>query len=224
VSVTPTTLQLLKDALIDEPPVLIRDGGMIAQGYDSELDELKSLNTDATEFLDQLEVREKESSGISSLKVGYNRVHGFYIETSKNQSVPDHYIRRQTLKNTERYITPELKEHEDKVLSAREKSLAREKELYRELLEKLQTDLATLESIAHAVANIDVYASLACCSYEHQWCCPEMVKQPGLDIEDGRHPVIESLSDEPFIANPLQLDSTQRMLLVTVGHWPQHGW
>ncbi len=215
VSVTPTTLQLLTDALIDEPPVLIRDGGMIAKGYDTELDELKSLNTDATEFLDQLEIREKETSGISSLKVGYNRVHGFYIETSKNQTVPEHYIRRQTLKNTERYITPELKEHEDKVLSAREKSLAREKELYRELLEKLQNDLPVLEAIAKAIAKIDVYTSLACCSYEYQWCCPELVNEPGLDIEEGRHPVIESLSEEPFIANPLQLDSMRRMLLVT---------
>jgi len=214
-SITPVTLQLLTDALIEEPPVLIRDGGMIASGYDKELDELKSLNTDATDFLDQLEQREKETSKISSLKVGYNRVHGFYIETSKNQTVPEHYIRRQTLKNTERYITPELKEHEDKVLSAREKSLAREKELYRELLEKLQSDLHVLEDIAEAVANLDVYASLACCSYEYQWCCPTMVDKPGLDIEDGRHPVIESLSDEPFIANPLQLDTTRRMLLVT---------
>ena len=215
VSVVPDSLRLLNAALIEDPPVLIRDGGMIAQGYDSDLDQLKNLNSDATDFLDQLEAREKQSTGISSLKVGYNRVHGFYIETSKQQTVPEHYIRRQTLKNTERYITPELKEHEDNVLSAREKSLAREKELYRELLEKLQTDLPVLESIATAVADLDVYTSMACCSYENQWCCPALVAQPGLEIEDGRHPVIESISDEPFIANPLQLDEQRRMLLVT---------
>ena len=127
-----------------------RDGGVIADGYDPELDELRSLSNNADDFLKQLEQREKQSTGIASLKVGYNRVHGFYIETNRQQSPPPHYIRRQTLKSTERYITPELKEHEDKVLGAREKALARERELYAELLEQLQPELPKVRAIAQA--------------------------------------------------------------------------
>lgn len=212
---TPPAINLLGRALVENPPALTRDGGMLAPGYDEELDQLASLSTSANDFLQALEQRERAASGISSLKVGYNRVHGFYIETSRNQTTPAHYIRRQTLKNAERYITPELKEHEDKVLGAKEKALARERWLYAELLDKLLPDLAVLKDIADALAELDVLHGLAICADELHWCCPELVDEVGMEIEDGRHPVIEAISDEPFVANPLLLDSRHRMLLVT---------
>jgi DNA mismatch repair protein MutS len=212
---TPPAIGLLGRALVENPPALTRDGGLLAPGYDEELDQLASLSTSANDFLQALEQRERAASGISSLKVGYNRVHGFYIETSRNQTTPAHYIRRQTLKNAERYITPELKEHEDKVLGAKEKALARERWLYAELLNKLLPDLAVLKDIADALAELDVLHGLAICADELHWCCPELVDEIGMDIEDGRHPVIEAISDEPFVANPLLLDSRHRMLLVT---------
>jgi len=211
----PAAHDLLCRALIENPPAVTRDGGMIAKGFDAELDELQSLSTDASDFLQSLEQRERDATGITSLKVGYNRVHGFYIETSRQQTAPAHYIRRQTLKSTERYITPELKEHEDKVLSAREKSLARERVLYAELLKQMQPDLAALHDIADALAELDVLNSFATCAQELDWCCPDLVDEPGMAVEDGRHPVIEAISDEPFVANPLLMDSERRMLLVT---------
>lgn len=212
---TPPAISLLGRALVENPPAVTRDGGMLAAGYDTELDQLASLSTNANDFLQALEQRERTASGITSLKVGYNRVHGFYIETSRNQTTPAHYIRRQTLKNAERYITPELKEHEDKVLGAKEKALARERWLYAELLDKLLPDLTVLKDIADALAELDVLHGLAICADELHWCCPELVDEIGMEIEDGRHPVIEAISDEPFVANPLLLDSRRRMLLVT---------
>ncbi len=215
ISNDPDALALLQSALIDEPPVTIRDGGFIREGFDNELDELNALSTNADAFLKALEQREREATGINSLKVGYNRVHGFYIETSRHESPPSHYIRRQTLKGTERYITPELKEHEDKVLTAREKSLAREKHLYKALIEQLQPELPALSRIADVFAHVDVLQSLAAVADLNQWCEPELTDTPGVDIELGRHPVIESLSNDPFVGNSLLLTQELRMLIIT---------
>jgi DNA mismatch repair protein MutS len=206
---------LLKAAVTENPPVVLRDGGVIADGYDAELDELRGLSNNASDFLSQLERREKESTGIASLKVGYNRVHGFYIETNRQTTAPAHYIRRQTLKSTERYITPELKEHEDKVLSSREKSLARERLLYSQLLDSLQPELPMLRHVAQILGQLDVLNSFARIALENQWCRPLLNDEPGLAIEDGRHPVIEALIDEPFVANPTHMDDKRRMLLIT---------
>nr|MBX2837194.1 DNA mismatch repair protein MutS [Gammaproteobacteria bacterium] len=214
-SVKTQSLELLQRALIAEPPVVIRDGGVIAEHYDAELDELRNLSTNADDFLRQLEKRERNATGINSLKVGYNRVHGFYIETSRTEEAPAHYIRRQTLKATERYITPELKEHEDKVLGAKEKALAREKKLYKELIDALQPELELMSNIASAVTELDVYNCFAACAVEYDWCCPELVDEVGINISNGRHPVIEAMSSEPFVANPLLLSGERRMLMVT---------
>lgn len=208
-------LPLLERAIRENPPVVLRDGGVIADGYDENLDELRALSGNADDFLKKLELRERESTGISSLKVGYNRVHGFYIETGRQQTPPAHYIRRQTLKTAERYITPELKEHEDKVLGAREKSLARERELYKGLLDQLQPELAKLRQIAQSLSELDVLNSFAITAAEKDWCRPELCSQTGIAIEAGRHPVVEALIDEPFVANPIHLDDAQRMLLIT---------
>lgn len=211
----PATTARLRQAVQENPPIVSRDGNVIADGYDSELDELRSLSTDAGDFLDAMEARERAASGIASLKVGYNRVHGFYIETSRAQTVPAHYIRRQTLKSAERYITPELKEHEDRVLGAREKALARERQLYTELVNDLRADLPELRTIADALAELDVLNSMALCAVELDWTCPELVDEPGIDIDAGRHPVVESMIDEPFVPNALLLTPERRMLLVT---------
>ena len=205
----------LKEAIRDNPPVVLRDGGVIADGFDAQLDELRSLSGDASDFLTLMEQREKAATGISSLKVGYNRVHGFYIETNRQSEPPAHYIRRQTLKSTERYITPELKEHEDKVLGAREKALARERELYTGVLDTLKLELATLRAMAQVVAELDVLNSFARIAVENDWCRPQLSHETGISIEAGRHPVIEALIDEPFVANPTLLDEQCRMLLIT---------
>ncbi len=202
-------------AINENPPTVLRDGGVIAAGFDAELDELRALGTDATDFLEAFEERERQTSGISSLKVGYNRVHGFYIETSRSQSPAPHWIRRQTLKGTERYITPELKEHEDRVLGSREKSLARERALYLEFVRSLAPQLDTLASLCDAVTELDTLASLACAAIDLDWHRPGLSSSPGIAIEEGRHPVIETLLDDPFVANPLALDDQHRMLLVT---------
>ena len=214
-NVKPAATDLLRRALKENPPVVSRDGNMIATGFDAELDELRSLSSDAGDFLDAMEAREREASGIASLKVGYNRVHGFYIETSRAQQVPVHYVRRQTLKSAERYITPELKEHEDRVLGAREKALAREKQLYVSLIEQLHPELDVLRDIADALATLDALNSMAVCAQELDWCCPELVEAPGIDIDAGRHPVVEAMSEQPFVPNALLLEPEHRMLLVT---------
>ena len=194
---------------------MLRDGGVFAEGHDAELDELRALSGDASDFLARLEASEREASGIASLKVGYNRVHGFYIETSRREEAPAHWIRRQTLKSTERYVTPELKAHEDAVLGAREKSLARERRLWGLLLETLAPHLPRLRELADTVAELDVMNGFARRAGEGRWCRPELVDAPGIEIDAGRHPVVESLLDEPFVANPLHLDDARRMLLVT---------
>jgi DNA mismatch repair protein MutS len=199
---------LLASAIVPHPPVLARDGGVIADGYDASLDELRMLSTHADQFLLDLEARERAASGIATLKVGYNRVHGYYIEISKGQSdkAPVHYTRRQTLTGAERYITEELKAFEDKVLSARERSLAREKLLYDGLLDALNEHLEPLKRCAAALSELDVLACFAERAQALDWSQPELSDGPGLHIERGRHPVVEAVRDEPFEPNDLILD------------------
>ncbi|WP_370584020.1 DNA mismatch repair protein MutS [Motiliproteus sp. SC1-56] len=217
ISEFPDLQTLLARAIIDSPPVVIRDGGVIASGYDSELDELRALSENAGDYLVDLERRERERTGIPSLKVGFNRVHGYYIEISRAQSsgAPTEYIRRQTLKNAERFITPELKEFEDKALSAKSRALAREKALYEALLETLAATLAPLQECSAALAELDVLNGLACSADELNYCAPQVVEEPGLFIEGGRHPVVEQVSEDPFVANDLILDNQRRMLIIT---------
>jgi DNA mismatch repair protein MutS len=211
------TIDLLDSSIIDEPPLLIRDGGVIKSGYDPELDELRALSANADQFLTDLESQEQRNTGINSLKVAYNRVHGFYIEVSKNSShaVPVEYVRRQTLKAVERYITPELKAFEDKVLSARERSLAREKHLYENLLRQLCDYLATLQQCATGLAQLDVLLSFASCADAYNWSMPTLVENDTLDISAGKHPVVEQVMQQSFIANDTHLDAKRRMLLIT---------
>jgi len=217
ISTFPEIVDLLQTAIIEEPPVLIRDGGVIAEGYDSELDELRNIRSTAGQYLVDLETREKERTGLSSLKVGYNRVHGYYIEISRAQSAqaPVEYIRRQTIKNSERYITPELKEFEDKALSAKSRALSREKALYSELLEKLNEHLLALQVSAAGVSELDVLTNLAERSYTMNFCRPELSKDPGITIKAGRHPVVEQVIDTAFIPNDLTFDGEKRMLIIT---------
>ncbi len=214
----PETVALLQRALEDNPPVVIREGGVIAAGYDQELDELRNLSTNAGQYLIDLEQRELARTGLSTLKVGFNRVHGYYIELSKGQAnaeLPAEYQRRQTLKNAERFITPELKEFEDKVLGSRSKALAREKQLYDELLEQLATWLSELIASAAALAELDVLANFAERGLNLNYCRPSLTNQPGIQIEGGRHPVVEQVVKEGFVANDLLLDSQQKMLIIT---------
>jgi DNA mismatch repair protein MutS len=213
---------LLASAIVPQPPVLARDGGIFAEGYDAELDELRRLSTHADQFLVDLESREREASGIPTLKVGYNRVHGYYIEISKGQSAkaPTHYTRRQTLTGAERYITEELKAFEDKVLSARERSLSREKLLYEGLLDVLNENLEPLKRCAAALSELDVLAGFAERAQVLDWSKPELSDAPGLRIERGRHPVVEAVRTEPFEPNDLVLDDEasgqgRRMLVIT---------
>jgi DNA mismatch repair protein MutS len=208
---------LLMGAIIDNPPVTIREGGVIARGYDTELDELLTLSEHAGDYLIALEEQEKKRSGLSTLKVGYNRVHGYYIEISRLQAqqVPADYIRRQTLKNAERYITPELKAFEDKALSARDRALAREKILYDELLNKLAPSIFPLQCCANAIAEVDVLTNFAERATCLNWCCPELTQTPGIAIDQGRHPVVEAVSEQPFVPNNVMLNQAQRMLIIT---------
>ncbi|MBT2748783.1 MULTISPECIES: DNA mismatch repair protein MutS [unclassified Lysobacter] len=210
---------LLAQAIVPQPPVLARDGGVFAAGFDAELDELRTLSTNADQFLVDLEARERASSGIPTLKVGYNRVHGYYLEISKAQSdkAPTHYTRRQTLSNAERYITEELKQFEDKVLSARERSLARERLLYEQLLDALNERLEALKRCAGALSELDVLCAFAERAASLDWSRPELAESPGLRIERGRHPVVEAVRKEPFEPNDLILDEDngRRMLVIT---------
>ncbi len=208
---------LLVRAVASQPPLKLADGGVIAEGYDAELDELRRLSTHADQFLVDLEQRERESSGIATLKVGYNRVHGYYIEISKGQAdkAPVHYTRRQTLTGAERYITEELKQFEDKVLSARERSLSREKLLYEELLDALNRELEPLKRCAAALSELDVLAAFAERAQALDWSQPELAVEPGLHVERGRHPVVEAVREEPFEPNDLALGEDRRMLVIT---------
>ena len=209
--------ELLERAIIDNPPVLIRDGGVIAPGYDEELDELRGISENAGAYLLDLEQRERASTGLSTLKVGYNRVHGYYIEISRSQSeqAPDAYQRRQTLKNVERFITPELKTFEDKALSSKSRSLAREKHLYEALVSQIAESLTPLQATATALCDLDVLACFAERASVLGLCRPQFTQQTLLQIEGGRHPVVEAVRDVPFIANDTLLDHQRRMLLIT---------
>ena len=213
----PELLDLLQRALIEQPPMLIRDGGVIARGYDPELDELRDLAEHGDQFLIELEQRERARTGIGTLKVGYNRVHGYYIELGRSHAerVPDDYQRRQTLKASERYITPELKRFEEQVLSARERSLAREKLLYDALIERLQANLSPLQASAAAIAELDVLCNLAERAEQLHWNRPTLSNKVGIRIEEGRHPVVEQVRAEPFVPNGLTLDDDARMLIIT---------
>ena len=211
------TATRLAAAIVPHPPAVARDGGVIAPGYDEELDALRELSGNADRFLLDLESRERATTGIATLKVGYNRVHGYYIELSKGQSerAPAHYTRRQTIKGAERYITAELKDYEDRVLSARERALMRERVLYDGLLDALIEVLDPLQRCARALAEIDVLANLAQRAGELRWCRPELTELPGFEIRRGRHPVVEAVRDEPFEPNDLVLDDDRRMLVIT---------
>lgn len=208
---------LLDNALNDEVPATLKDGGVIKLGFDETLDELRALSENADNFLTELELRERERTGITTLKVGYNRVHGYYLEVSKASKgeVPPEYTRRQTLKGAERYITEELKEFEDKVLSARERSMSREKALYENLLTDLSNHLPALKQCAKAVAELDVLCNMAERSVSCQWSRPHFTDEPGIRYNAGRHPVIEATLKDPFVPNDLHLDSKRRMLLIT---------
>jgi DNA mismatch repair protein MutS len=217
ISEFPDFAALLERAVIEAPPVLIRDGGVIKTGYHDELDELRALSKGATDYLDELEKREKERTGIASLKVGYNRVHGYFIEVSRSQSaqVPVEYVRRQTLKNNERYIIPELKEHEDNVLTSQSRSLALEKRLYDELFDLLLPKLPELMACADALAELDVLSNLAERADTLNYHCPALGGESGIHFEQGRHPVVEHVLATPFIPNPVALHPDRRMLVIT---------
>ncbi|MDR3367654.1 DNA mismatch repair protein MutS [Rhodoferax sp.] len=213
--------ELLRAAIDAEPAALIRDGGVIASGFDNELDELRAIQTNCDSFLLDLETRERARTGITNLRVQYNKVHGFFIEVTQGQAakVPDDYRRRQTLKNAERFITPELKAFEDKALSAQERALAREKWLYEQVLDQLQAYVPALTKLADALATLDALCALAERSLTLDWCAPQFVKEPCIDINAGRHPVVQArlaeLSSGAFIANDTRLSVKQRMQIIT---------
>jgi DNA mismatch repair protein MutS len=213
----PETLDLLSRAIVENPPVVLRDGGVLAPGFDSELDELRDLSQNADQFLVDLERRERERTGIETLKVSYNRVHGYYIEISRSKSeqAPAEYIRRQTLKGAERFITPELKAFEDKVLSARERALQREKMLYEQLLESLMSPLPALQHSADGIARLDVLSCFAERAQRLDLCRPVFRDEPGLAVSRGRHPVVEQVSETPFVANDLTMDDQRNILIIT---------
>jgi DNA mismatch repair protein MutS len=211
---------LLVGALADEPAALVRDGGVIAAGHDAELDELRAIGRDSDAFLLELEARERKRTGIATLRVQFNRLHGFFIEVSQGQAakVPDDYKRRQTMKNAERFTTPELKSFEDKALSAGERSLARERHLYDALLDGLAAHLEPLSAVARSLASLDALAALAECAKRSDWCRPRFVREPCIEIERGRHPVVEARLQErgqAFMANDCKLDAKRRMLVIT---------
>ena len=210
-------IQLLQQAVCDNPPVIIRDGGVIAEGYDAQLDELRRISTDAGQYMLDFEQQQQQESGINGLKVGYNRVHGYYIEVSKlhSDSVPEHYIRRQTLKAVERYTTPELKQFEHKVLSSKEKSLAWEKQLYDQLLDKFKPVVISLQETAVATSTLDCYANLASKAVLHKLKRPQLTDNSQLNITQGRHPVVETIQPTPFEPNDLTLNDATRMLIIT---------
>ncbi|EET82169.1 MULTISPECIES: DNA mismatch repair protein MutS [Acinetobacter] len=207
----------LSSAIVENPPVLLRDGNVIAEGFDHELDELRKIRDHAGQFLIDLEIQEREQTGISTLKIGYNRVSGYYIELTRAQAeqAPEHYIRRQTLKNAERYITPELKSFEDKVLSSESRALAREKLLFELILEELRQDIASLQVMSSAIAQIDLLANFAYQARLKSWNRPEFSPEVGIKIIAGRHPVVESLSKTPYTPNDTSLDFNHRMAIIT---------
>jgi len=213
----PELVSLLNKAVIENPPVVIREGGVIAEGFDNELDELRAISTNAGGYLIALEKREREASGIATLKVGFNRVHGYFIEISKGQAdqAPAHYIRRQTLKNAERYITPELKGYEDKALSAKSRALTREKALYEKLIDTLNEALAPLQQSASAIAELDVLINLTERAETLDLAPAQLCEEPGIQFTEGRHLVVEQVLDKPFVANDLEFNAQRQMLIIT---------
>ncbi len=213
----PTLQDELSRAVVESPPLLLRDGGVIAPGYDAELDELQALSANAGDYLLQLEARERELTGIATLKIGYNRVSGYYIELTRSQAenAPAHFIRRQTLKNAERFITPELKSFEDKALSASARALAREKLLYEELLSKIIEELPGLQRMSEALAELDVLTNLAERAQALNLSQPQLSQEPGIEIQRGRHPVVEQVLSDPFTPNDVRLNPDRRMLVIT---------
>ncbi len=213
----PEIVDLLWRAIIDEPPQLIRDGGVIADGYNKELDELRAIRNNVSDILTKMEANERERSNIPTLRIGYNRVHGYYIEVTKAQAdkVPDNYQRRQTLKGAERYITPELKELEDKVLSAGERALAKEKALYEDLITQLNQDFADLQRCSNAIAELDALTNLSERADTLNLRPPALTDESGITIKGGRHLVIEQTLEQVFTPNDLSLDPAQRMLIIT---------
>ena len=218
----PEVLALLERAISAEPPPQLRDGGAIAEGYDAELDRLRAMSRESNDFLLQLEQREREQTGVANLKVGYNRVHGYYIEISKAEArkaeaerIPTHYTRRQTLKNAERYITEELKQYEDQVLGSRERALALEQKLYQDLLQQLAGEHAALQQTSNLLSRLDVLCCLAERATTLRFNAPELVAERGIDIRAGRHPVVEQVQAQNFTPNDCLLDHARRMLIIT---------
>lgn len=213
----PDLYNLLETAIIDNPPNIIRDGGVIKEGFDAELDELRNISQHAEDFLIKLETEERQKTGLSTLKVGYNRIHGYYIEISRGQAqqAPDYYTRRQTLKNAERFIVPELKTFEDKVLSSKERALTREKQLYENILTTIQASLLPLQSTAETIATIDALACLAERAETLNWTRPLLLESTDCYIQAGRHPVVEQTLKVPFVPNDLSLNDRRRMLMIT---------
>ena len=207
----------LRGAIAAQPPLQLRDGGVIAEGFDAELDELRQLASDTAAFLQRFEQRERDATGLDALKVGYNRVHGYYIELPRGKAAqaPVHYTRRQTLKAVERYITEELKSFEDRVLSARERALSRELALYEEVLDALAPARAALRASAAAVAELDASLAFATLAARPGWVWPQLEAEAGIAIEAGRHPIVEAYTDAPFVPNTVRLDSDTRLLLIT---------
>lgn len=210
-------IDLIKKAIIEEPPLLIRDGGVIAPGFNEELDNLRALSQGGLSTLAELEVKEKKTTGIDSLKICQNSVSGFFIQVNKNHAhlVPERYIRRQTLKNYERYQIPELKELEDKVIAAQSQSLALEKEIYENLLDTINDELQNLQITAKAVAKLDLLNNLAFVALQNNYVRPKFINEKGLLLENARHPVVEKVITDPFIANSLQLNEQRHLLMIT---------
>jgi len=217
ISIFPDLQDILERSLCENPPSHTREGGVIAEGFDQALDEYRALSNHSEEFLIKLETEERQKTGLSTLKVGYNKIHGYYIEMSRLQAAlaPAHYLRRQTLKNAERFITPELKIFEDKVLSSRERALAREKVLYDNIILQIQAVLAPLQTTATAIAECDVLASLAERAETLNWHKPELLDSTELHIQGGRHPIVEQVLETPFVPNAITLNKTRRMLMIT---------
>ena len=209
--------QQLMAAIVEHPPVLLRDGNVIAEGYDDELDELRKIRDHAGQFLIDLEIAERQRTGINTLKIGYNRVSGYFIELTRSQAeqAPANYIRRQTLKNAERYITPELKSFEDKVLSSESRALTREKHLFEALLEELRQNIAHLQMMSAAIAHLDVLSNFAHQARLNNWARPEFSFDTGIKIQAGRHPVVEALNKAPYTPNDTFLDAQHRMAIIT---------
>ncbi len=219
IKLIPDLCELLTIAINENPPIVIREGGVIKSGYNKELDDLRSLASGTMDFLNEIEIREKKKLGISTLRVDFNKVHGFYIEITKaalvGKEIPSEYIRRQTMKNTERFITPELKEYEDKALTAQSQALALEKKLYEDLVAQLYKHLNPLIEIAKQLSLLDLLQSLATASIRYNYVRPTFTTEDKLEIINGRHPVIENVTSNPFIANNILLDKQQKMMLIT---------